>query len=63
MKKQKLKDLRCWDFMYYIGDIINLDGDGWVTEEEAIEILKEVNSQYFLIFIIKLNDFINWIIN
>jgi len=30
--------------MYYIGDIINLDGDGWVTEEEAIEILKEVNS-------------------
>ncbi len=44
MKKWKLKDLRCWDFMYYIGDIINLDSDGWVTEEEAIEILKKVNS-------------------
>jgi hypothetical protein len=39
-----LEDIRCWDFMYYIGDIIEVDGDGWVTKEEAIEILKEVNS-------------------
>tara|TARA_R110000796_G_scaffold223414_2_gene339676 strand:+ start:886 stop:1020 length:135 start_codon:yes stop_codon:yes gene_type:complete len=44
MKKITLKDLKCYDFMYYVGDIINLDGNGWVTEEEAIEILKEVNS-------------------
>jgi len=42
--KIELKDLKCYDFMYYVGTLTDLDSDGWVTEEEAIEILKKVNS-------------------
>lgn len=41
--KIELKDLTCKDFMYYVGTLTDLDSDGWVTKEEAIEILKKVN--------------------
>jgi hypothetical protein len=41
--KIELKDLKCKDFMYYVGTLTELDSEGWVTKEEAIEILKKVN--------------------
>ena len=30
--------------MYYIGDIVDIDGDGWVDEETAELILVEYNA-------------------
>lgn len=41
--KIQLEDLECWDYMYYVGHLIDLDGDGWVDEETAIQILKQIN--------------------
>jgi hypothetical protein len=38
-----LEDLMCYDEMYYVGDMIDVDGNGWVTKEEALEILEQVN--------------------
>ena len=43
----KLEDLKCYDNMYYIGDIVDVDGSPWVFEDEAIKIIKEHNwNQY-----------------
>ena len=28
--------------MYYVGNIIDMDGDGWVTKSEAQDILNEM---------------------
>lgn len=39
----ELKDLKCYDDWYYLGDIIDMDGDGWVLEEEAKQLLEEYN--------------------
>jgi len=39
----ELKDLQEQDGLYYVGHIVDVDGDGWVTEEEAISILKAYN--------------------
>jgi hypothetical protein len=39
----KLEDLKCYDNMYYIGDIVDVDGSPWVFEDEAIKIIKEEN--------------------
>ena len=36
-------DLKQYEGMYYIGDIVDMDGDGWVDEETAELILLEHN--------------------
>lgn len=41
MTKKELKER---DGMYYIGDIVDIDGDGWVDEETAELILVEYNA-------------------
>ena len=41
MKKKELKER---NGMYYIGDIVDIDGDGWVDEETAELILVEYNA-------------------
>lgn len=33
------------DNMYYIGHLIDVDGDGWVTEEQAQKICQIMNAQ------------------
>lgn len=38
-----LRDLKSYDGMYYVGFLVDIDGDGWVSEEEAIEILNQIN--------------------
>lgn len=38
-----LEDLMEMDGMYYVGDLIDMDGSGWVTKEEANKILEEIN--------------------
>jgi len=38
-----LKDLMQYDGLYFIGHIIDADGDDWVNEEEALEVLKLIN--------------------
>ena len=37
-------DLKQYEAMYYIGDIVDIDGDGWVDEETAELILVEYNA-------------------
>jgi hypothetical protein len=39
----ELKDLQEKDGLYYVGHIVDVDGDGWVTEAEALSILKAYN--------------------
>jgi hypothetical protein len=39
----ELKDLQEQDGLYYVGHIVDVDGDGWVTEAEALSILKAYN--------------------
>jgi hypothetical protein len=39
----KLEDLMCYDDMYYIGDIVDVDGSGWVTKEVALDLLYQLN--------------------
>ena len=41
MTKTELKER---DGIYYIGDIVDIDGDGWVDEETAELILVEYNA-------------------
>ena len=41
----ELKDLQEKDGLYYVGHIVDVDNDGWVTEEEAISILKAYNKE------------------
>ena len=41
MTKTDLKEL---DGMYYIGDIVDVEGDGWVDEETAELLLLEYNA-------------------
>ena len=41
MTKTELKER---DGMYYIGEIVDIDGDGWVDEETAELILVEYNA-------------------
>ena len=37
-------DLKQHEGVYYIGDIVDIDGDGWVDEETAELILVEYNA-------------------
>ncbi len=41
----KLKDLKKKDGLYYIGDIVSVDGSGWVEKEEAVQLLDMINSE------------------
>lgn len=45
MNKVKLEDLKCVDGLYYIGDIYDVDGNPWVDEKDALEIVAIVNKQ------------------
>ena len=39
----ELKDLQEKDGLYYVEHIVDVDGDGWVTEAEALSILEAYN--------------------
>jgi hypothetical protein len=39
----QLKNLEEKDGMYYVGHIADIDGDGWVTLEEAESIIASIN--------------------
>lgn len=39
----QLKDLKCYDDMYYVGHLMDVDGDGWVNEEDAQWVLDQIN--------------------
>lgn len=39
-----LNDLRQIDDWFYVGDIVDIDGDGWVSKEDAELILLEYNA-------------------
>ena len=45
--KMKLSDLKEKDGMYYIADIVDVDGSPWVTKEYALNILDGVNEVVF----------------
>ena len=40
----KLDDLKRYDDWFYVGDIVDVDGNGWVIREEAELILLEYNA-------------------
>ncbi len=40
----KKEDFKCVDFMYYIGDVIDVDGSPWVDEEQLELIIEELNN-------------------
>ena len=42
----KLNELKCVDGLYYIGDLIDVDGNPWVERDQAIEIIRQVNKKY-----------------
>ena len=39
----KLNNLMCYDDLYYIGDIVDVDGSGWVSKEDALDLLNSLN--------------------
>jgi len=39
----KLNDLMCCDGLYYIGDIVDVDGNGWVEKDVALDLLYNLN--------------------
>ena len=41
----KLKDLREHDGMYYIADIVDVDGSGWVDKEMALQTIEMINAE------------------
>ena len=43
--KIKLKDLREHDGMYYIADIVDVDGSGWVDKEMALQTIDMINAE------------------
>lgn len=43
VKKLTLKDLEEYDGMYYVGHLIDHDGDGWVLEDDALKALEIIN--------------------
>jgi len=42
----QLKDLECYDEMYYVGHLVDVDGDGWVNEEDAQWVLDQINQPF-----------------
>jgi hypothetical protein len=45
----ELSDLQMIDDMYFIGHIWEVDGDGWVDQEQALKILDILNQEQALI--------------
>ncbi len=43
--KMKLSDLKEMDGLYYIADIVDVDGSPWVSKEFAIQTLDLVNAE------------------
>ena len=43
--KAKLSDLKCVDNLYYIGDIVDVDGSPWVDKKDALELLDVFNAE------------------
>jgi hypothetical protein len=41
----KLKDLRKQDGLYYIADIVDIDGSGWVDKDMALQTIDMLNSE------------------
>jgi len=41
----KLSDLKEMDGMYYVGDIVDVDGSPWVSKEFALQTLDLVNAE------------------
>jgi len=41
----KLKDLRKQDGLYYIADIVDIDGSGWVDKDIALQTIDMLNSE------------------
>jgi hypothetical protein len=42
LKHMNVNELMNMNDMYYVGNIIDMDGDGWVTKQEAQSILDEL---------------------
>ena len=42
LKHMNVNDLMNMNDMYYVGNIVDVDGDGWVTKSEAQAILDEL---------------------
>ena len=42
MNKQ---DFKCLDGLYYIGNILDIDGNPWVDEEQLELIIEEINNK------------------
>jgi len=42
----KLSDLMELDGMYYVGDLVDMDGSGWVSEKEALDLIYNLNIDY-----------------
>ena len=38
------EDFMCLDGLYYIGDVIDVDGNPWVDEEQLEFIILEINN-------------------
>jgi hypothetical protein len=39
---KQVNDLMNMNDMYYVGNLVDVDGNGWVTKTEAIAILREL---------------------
>ena len=39
----ELKDLEERDGLYFVGHLADIDGDGWVSKEEALSIIQSLN--------------------
>jgi hypothetical protein len=37
-------DFPQYDGLYYVGNVIDIDGDGWVDEEQVELIIEEINA-------------------
>jgi hypothetical protein len=42
LKHMNVNDLMNMNDMYYVGNIVDVDGNGWVTKQEAQAILDEL---------------------
>ncbi len=41
----KLKDLRKQDGLYYIADIVDIDGSGWVDKDMSLQTIDMLNAE------------------
>jgi len=40
----KKSDFKCVDGLYYVGDVLDVDGNPWVEEEQLELIIEELNN-------------------